>query len=96
MASLSSRMIVNLSEFSKEEIEAYGKQKTQFMYSKYGNYRMISIILFGGLVASAVLYKRNNVIRSIKGSILETNIKTMLNSNKHIDQLLKARNKKQA
>lgn len=94
MSTLSKRMTVDISEFSKEEIEAYGKQKTQFMYSRYGNYRILSIVFILGVSTILFLYKRRNVVRNIRGSILENDIKQMLGRNAKLQELLQARNKK--
>ena len=48
----------------------YGKQKTNFMYTKYGSYRIISMVLFAAGFWGLIMYKKKNVLRSFKGSIL--------------------------
>ena len=70
-------------------MEEYGKQKTNFMYSKYGSYRMLSFILFFAAIGGLVVYKKKTVIKSIKGSILEDEIKNMVRKNENVMKILK-------
>jgi hypothetical protein len=64
------KLSIDISEFTKEEIEEYGKQKVSFMYSKYGSYRLMTMVLFVSGITGLVLYKRKSVLKSVKGSIL--------------------------
>jgi hypothetical protein len=64
------------------------------MYSKYSTYRFFTMILFFSAITGIVLYKRRTVLTSIKGSILEEEVKRMLQRNDHVIQILKSKNKK--
>ena len=87
---------MELKEFSKEEVEAYGKQKVQFMYSSYTSYRMVTFLFFFAILSGFVIYKRKTAMRSIKGSVLEAQVKKLLNTNPHLTALLNERKKKTA
>lgn len=75
------KITIDISEFSKEEIEEYGKQKVNFMYSKYGAYRIFTMVLFFSALTGIILYKKKSVLKSVKGSILEEEVKRMLGKN---------------
>lgn len=77
-----------MSTLSKEEVEEYGSQKTQFMYTRYGSMRLFAIILFLGMGIGLVTYKQKNVLRGIKGSTLEYLIKTKIGKNQKVIELL--------
>ena len=70
MGNLNKKTTIDVSTLTKEEIEEYGKQKTSFMYSKYGSMRMLSVLLFTGLLGGIVMYKRRTTLKTIKNSIL--------------------------
>ena len=71
LGDLNDRFNIDLSSFTKEEIEQYAAQKTNFMVTKHGSLRMFTGMLFLGFVAGIVMYKQKNVLKNIKGSILE-------------------------
>jgi hypothetical protein len=89
------KITIDISEFSKEEIEEYGKQKVNFMYSRYGAYRIFTMVIFFSALTGVILYKRKSVLKSVKGSILEEEVKRMLGRNDRIAALLKEKNKKE-
>ena len=88
MSNLSKKVSIDISEFSREEIEEYGRQKTSFMYSKYSSIRMLSIMIFMGLIAGAVIYKRKTTLQSVTGSILEEEVKRLAQKNLQVSELL--------
>jgi hypothetical protein len=65
------------------------------MYSKYGSYRLFTMILFFSAITGLIMYKRKSVLKSIKGSILEEEIKRMINRNDQIQSILREKNKKE-
>ena len=65
------------------------------MYSKYGSYRMMSMVLFFAAITGVILYKRKSVLKSVKGSILEEEIKRMLNRDDRILSLLREKKRKE-
>ena len=65
------------------------------MYSKYGSYRLFTMVLFFAGITGVILYKRKSVLKSIKGSILEEEIKRMINRNDRIQAILREKNKKE-
>jgi len=73
----------------------YGKQKTSFMYSKYGSYRMFSLVLFMSAVGGFVIYKKKTIMKSIKGSILEDEVKRLVGKNETIINILKEKHKRE-
>jgi hypothetical protein len=87
------KIYIDVSGLSKEEIAEYGSQKTNFMYSKYGSIRIFSALLFMGLIAGVVMYKQKHMLKSIKGSILESEVKHIVSRNPKINSLLKSRGK---
>ncbi len=82
-----------MSEFTKEEIKEYGTQKTNFMYSKYSSIRMLSIMIFMGLIVAMVIYKKKTTLRSITGSILQEEVKRMAVRNPKVREILDAKKK---
>ena len=76
---------------SKEEVQEYGTQKTNFMYSKYGSVRMFSMVLFVGIIAGVVMYKQKNMLKSMKGSLLEEEVKMKVANNKKMSALLSSK-----
>jgi len=40
------------------------------MYSKYGSYRIMSIVLFVSGIWGLIMYRQKNVLKTVKGSIL--------------------------
>lgn len=93
VGTLNKRLVIDISEFSKQQIQEYGKQKTNFMYSKYSSIRMFSALLFMGIIAGVVMYKQKNTLRSIKGSILQSEVKRFIGSHPKIGQLLREKKK---
>ncbi len=65
------------------------------MYSKYGSYRLMTMVLFFSGITGLILYKRKSVLKSVKGSILEEEVKRMLNRNERVLSILKEKNKKE-
>lgn len=51
------------------------------MYSKYGSYRLMSVVLFVAGLWGVIMYKQKNVLKSVKGSILEHEVKTQVGRN---------------
>lgn len=95
IASLNSKVTIDVSQFSKEEIQEYGTQKTNFMYSKYSSIRMFSIVIFMGVIAGVVMYKQKNVLQTIKGSILEQEVKSLLSRDGRVNDILRQKHKKE-
>jgi hypothetical protein len=62
--------VLDISDLSKEEIEEYGKQKTNFMYTKYSSYRIVAVVLFVSAIWGLIMYRQKNVLKTVKGSIL--------------------------
>ena len=91
---LNKKVSIDVSTLSKEKIQEYGSQKTNFMYSKYSSIRMFSAVIFVGLIAGVVMYKQKNMLRNIKGSILEMEVKSLLTNNKQMQTIMKQKNKK--
>ena len=92
---LQSKIALDVNDFTKDEIEEYGKQKISFMYSKYSSYRFFSILFFSAGILGIYLYKKTTSLSSIKGSILEEEVKNLLNKNSHIVNLLGSRGKRE-
>lgn len=55
----------------------------------------MSMVLFLAAFTGVILYKRKSALNSVKGSILEEEVKRMLNRNDHVLTILKAKNKKE-
>lgn len=90
---LNKKIVLDISDLSKEQIEEYGKQKTNFMYSKYGSYRIMSIVLFVSGIWGLIMYRQRNVLKTVKGSILEHEVKTKVGRNNLVVQVLRNKNK---
>ena len=63
------------------------------MYSSYGSYRLFAFLFFFATIVGLVLYKRRTALRSIKGSVLEAQIKNLLAQNPRMNDILRQRNK---
>jgi hypothetical protein len=66
------------------------------MYSKYGSYRILSLLLFFSALGALVLYKKKTLMKSIKGSILEDEVKRMVSRNENVVNLLRNKQKREA
>ena len=64
------------------------------MYQKYAMLRYASIGIVLAAVAGIVTYKRKNVFKTIKGSILEEEIKLLVKNNEKVKNVLQEKNKK--
>ena len=64
------------------------------MYSKYGSMRLFSSVIFLGLVVGLVMYKERNVLKNIKGSILEHEVHSLVSKNPKVNQLIKLNEQK--
>ena len=53
------------------------------------------MILFFSAITGLIMYKRKSVLKSIKGSILEEEIKRMINRTDQIQSILREKNKKE-
>ena len=71
IAFLQTKIALDVNDFTKDEIEEYGKQKINFMYTKYSSYRFFSMVFFTAGILGIYLYKKTTALSSIKGSILE-------------------------
>ena len=63
------------------------------MYSRYGSYRLFTFLFFFASIAGLVVYKKRTALRSIKGSVLEAQIKSLLGQNPKLNDLLRQRKK---
>jgi hypothetical protein len=63
------------------------------MYSKYGSYRIMSIVLFVSGIWGLIMYRQRNVLKTVKGSILEHEVKTKVGRNNLVVQVLRNKNK---
>lgn len=64
------------------------------MYSKYGSIRMFSIVIFMGLIAGVVMYKQKAALKTIKGSILEEEVKRLVRGNHKMKELMQIKKKR--
>lgn len=53
------------------------------------------MVIFLGALSGLVMYKQKNVLKSVKGSILEDEVKRLLGKNEAVIQILKNKNKKE-
>lgn len=65
------------------------------MYTRYNAYRMFTMVFFFAALTGFILYKRKTVLKSIKGSILEEEVKQLLHRNGNVLRMLKEKNKKE-
>ena len=70
MGALNKQIDLDISDLSKDKIKEYGKQNINFMYSKYGSYRMKSVVLLLADIWGLIIYRQKNVMKSVKGSIM--------------------------
>lgn len=63
------------------------------MYTKYGSYRIMSVVLFVSGIWGLIMYRQKNVLKTVKGSILEHEVKTKVSRNSYVMQVLRNKNK---
>jgi len=62
------------------------------MYSKYNKYRFLSFVIMVAGVFWAYQFKKSRILKSIKGSILEVELKEFICKNPKIHHILNVRN----
>lgn len=64
------KLSVNVAELSDEEIEQYSKHKTNFMYQRYNQYRIVAIMCAMIGAGALFLYFSKNKTKNMSNSVL--------------------------
>lgn len=86
---LHQKLSVNVAGLSDDEIEQYSKHKTNFMYQKYNQYRiMVFICLFVGSGALFVYFSKNKT-KPLSNSVLYELVVSKVKSHPKVDQFVR-------